>query len=135
MKRTKNLAKLKNGTRHGILQFLADKGVHGARAMDIIAAFPSIRGSSTLTYMRRDGVVAKLTTDQIAPWIITKYGLALLSDLGQYGYKCRVHGTVSVTAKCPTCQDAHDARVAESYAIPEYDIPIFSSSIKAVLLG
>ena len=132
MKRTKNLNRLKNGTTHGILQFLADKGVHGARAMDIIAEFPSLRGSSTLTYMRRDGLIAKLTTEQTAPWIICKYGLALLCDLGQYGHKCPVHGTISATPKCPTCEDVRLARWAEGHAIPDYDIPVFAKGICAL---
>ena len=78
--------RLNGGLTHGILTMLNLAGPDGARAMDITNAFPTLDGSSTLTFMRRKGLIEKASAMAVEPraWVITAEGQALLATLEQY---------------------------------------------------
>lgn len=76
--------RLNGGVTHGILAMLNSRGAQGARAKEITASFPSTDGASTLTIMRRGGLIAKAGVKQTTPWIITVKGQELLATLIPY---------------------------------------------------
>lgn len=77
----KNLYK-KNSYGHGILYMLAKDGPTRTGAIETI--FP-IRGSSTLTYLRRNGLIVKNPPESnTAPWEITPLGRELLALRGDF---------------------------------------------------
>jgi hypothetical protein len=74
---------------HGILYLLAKEGPK--RTSEIYAIFP-IKGSSTLTYMRRQGLIEHQTPNTTSPWLITPLGKELLALRGNFdlaGMKAR----------------------------------------------
>jgi predicted transcriptional regulator len=68
--------------KHGILYFL-DKN-KGARSKFLLVNFPSIYGSSILTYMRREGLIQKESEKATSNWLITPSGKELLEKTGPY---------------------------------------------------
>ena len=76
--------RLNGGLTHGILTMLNTRGLNGARTTELMNAFPSIKGSSVLTYMRRKGLIVKSGLKPIDPWVISAAGLSLLSTLVPY---------------------------------------------------
>src|SRR5271166_1031602 len=78
------MSRLNGGPQHGILFFLNLRGAQGARAKEIVKAFPSTESSSILTIMRRNGLIAKAGVKLTTPWIITVKGQELLVSLPTY---------------------------------------------------
>jgi hypothetical protein len=68
---------------HGILHAIA---AAPSRHSELIAFFPTIDGASTLTHMRRQGVIAKETENQQAPFILTELGKEVLQERGDYTF-------------------------------------------------
>lgn len=67
---------------HGVLQLLAVRKL--ARTGEIESFFPSLHGSSTLTYMRRQGLITKVLKTNTSPYAITKLGVDLLALRGKF---------------------------------------------------
>lgn len=66
---------------HGVLAALVTR--NGCRAIEIKAFFPSLNDSSTLTHMRREGLIEK-SGGQTSPFVATELGKQLLKERGAY---------------------------------------------------
>ncbi len=81
----------KKGTAsHGILAACAGAG---SRYKELEAFFPGLKGSSTLTHMRRQGVIQKSGEGQQTPYILTEMGEELLKERGPYTIDMYKHYT------------------------------------------
>lgn len=75
--------KYKSGTLvHGILHYLHSQ--NGARYRDIMANFPTLLTNSTLTYVRREGLIEKAGPEFTARWQVTQEGINLLANRDMY---------------------------------------------------
>jgi hypothetical protein len=69
---------------HGILQVLANAP---ARYRELEAYFPSINGASTITHMRRQGVIQKSDESYAqSPFVITELGEEILKQRGEFDF-------------------------------------------------
>lgn len=77
------MSKLNGGLTHGILSLL-NHNQDGVRATDIVNVFPSLFSGSSLTTLRRKGLIAKAGKLQFDPYVITNEGRTLLAELDNY---------------------------------------------------
>ena len=112
----------KHGTKHhGIMDLLA-KHPGGLRQMDIAKKF-RLTGCSTLTTMRRQGLIEKAGEELRTPWVITDKGKKALTKLGPYITTCSRCGAETDGIKCDACLQSDVEEESADLINPDYDNP------------
>jgi len=70
---------------HGVLQALSARG--GCRSKELRAFFSVLNDSSTLTHMRREGLIEKQDKQHTAPFTLTVLGREILRERGIYTFE------------------------------------------------
>jgi hypothetical protein len=107
---------------HGILHALSTGPIRNG---ELISYFPTINGASTMTNMRRQGVVAKKDDNNLqSPYIITDLGQAILQERGPYTFAMwkKYWGITSSRIHGATCLPWENSQIREKYLKRHYSL-------------
>jgi hypothetical protein len=115
-----------NGKFHGICTLLA-KYPFGLRQHQI-AQFFRLQGCSTLTFMRRAGLITKAGEKNTTPWIITEQGCAEINKLPRYKFMCKCGAECTDAEPAQRCNQCmiEEAKWLIPSQIEAYDPPMFA---------